>query len=375
MNKATVNFIALTALFFVCVNFVACSKSDPSPAPPAGPVDPCAGKIIVVNTTPTASTACASAGSIVASATGSTNFTYKLNSVGVYQASGTFSNLSAGDYTIFAKDGTGCEKSAVVTVASSGTIGAKFTAVKSLIASKCQSCHNNAVANGGMNYQVECNISGIKQLYGLDNASMRMSFDYGITDNTTIGFGRSTFRKELDLFVKTRIFQQSTGQKAIPFSLVIAAGGLVWTEESFATVKPVFSDRTSYYVQLIAGRKFSQAFSFQLSPILVHSGILANTGDDETIFAMGGGVRLKVSKRMAITLDYHHPFGTLNDVTTDPLSLGVDIETGGHVFQLQFSNATDMNERAYITQTTGDFFKGDIRFGFNLSRIFKVGKR
>ena len=217
--------------------------------------------------------------------------------------------------------------------------------------------------------------SGIKQLYGLDNASMRMSFDYGITDNTTIGFGRSTFRKELDLFVKTRIFQQSTGQKAIPFSLVIAAGGLVWTEESFATVKPVFSDRTSYYVQLIAGRKFSQAFSFQLSPILVHSGILANTGDDETIFAMGGGVRLKVSKRMAITLDYHHPFGTLNDVTTDPLSLGVDIETGGHVFQLQFSNATDMNERAYITQTTGDFFKGDIRFGFNLSRIFKVGKR
>ena len=158
MNKATVNFIALTALFFVCVNFVACSKSDPSPAPPAGPVDPCAGKIIVVNTTPTASTACASAGSIVASATGSTNFTYKLNSVGVYQASGTFSNLAAGDYTIFAKDGAGCEKSAVVTVASSGPAGAKFTAVKNLIASKCQSCHNNAVANGGANFQVECNI-------------------------------------------------------------------------------------------------------------------------------------------------------------------------------------------------------------------------
>ncbi len=217
--------------------------------------------------------------------------------------------------------------------------------------------------------------SGIKQLYGLDNASMRLSFDYGVTDNTTIGFGRSTFRKELDLFVKTRIFQQSTGQKAIPFSLVIAGGGLVWTEESFATVKPVFSDRTSYYVQLIAGRKFSPVFSFQLSPILVHSAMPANTGDDETIFAMGGGARLKVSKRIAITLDYHHPFGTFNDVTTDPLSLGVDIETGGHVFQLQFSNATGMNERAYITQTTGDFFKGDIRFGFNLSRMFKLGKK
>lgn len=158
MNKTTVNFITFIALFFVCVNFVACSKSDPSPAPPAGPVDPCTGKTIAINTTPTASTACATSGSIVATATGSTNFTYKLNSGGVYQASGTFANLAAGDYTIFAKDGAGCEKSVVVAVASSGTAGASFTAVKNLVAAKCQSCHNNSLANGGMNFQVECNI-------------------------------------------------------------------------------------------------------------------------------------------------------------------------------------------------------------------------
>ena len=217
--------------------------------------------------------------------------------------------------------------------------------------------------------------SGVKQLYGLDNASMRISFDYGITDNTTIGFGRSTFRKELDLFLKTRLLQQSTGLKAMPFSLVIAAGGLVWTEESFATVKPDFGDRSSYYVQLIAGRKFNSVFSLQLSPIVVHSGTPVNAGDDKTLFAMGGGARLKVSRRMAITLDYHHPFGSLNGNSTDPLSMGVDIETGGHIFQLQFSNATGMNERAYITETSGNFFKGDIRFGFNLSRIFKLGNR
>ena len=217
--------------------------------------------------------------------------------------------------------------------------------------------------------------TGVKQLYGLDNASMRISFDYGLSDNTTIGFGRSTFRKELDMFVKTRILQQSTGQKVMPFSLVIAAGGLVWTEESFEPKKPNFSDRSSYYIQLIAGRKFSPHFSFQLSPILINSNTPVNIGDDKTIFAMGGGARFKVSKRIAITLDYHHPFGKLNTVNTDPLSVGVDIETGGHVFQLQFSNATGMNERAYITQTTGNFFKGDIRFGFNLSRIFKLGKK
>ncbi len=216
--------------------------------------------------------------------------------------------------------------------------------------------------------------SGVKQLYGLDNAAMRISFDYGLTDNTTIGFGRSTFRKELDLFVKTRIVQQSTGVGAMPVSLVVAAGDLVWTEESFNMVKPNFSDRSSYYVQLILGRKFSSIFSLQLSPILVHSSTAVNTGDDKTIFAMGGGARFKVSKRMALTLDYHHPFGVLNQINTDPLSVGLDIETGGHVFQLQFSNATGMNERAYITQTTGNFFKGDIRFGFNLSRIFNIGK-
>lgn len=214
---------------------------------------------------------------------------------------------------------------------------------------------------------------GVNQLYGLDIAYMRISFDYGISNNTTIGFGRSVLQKELDLFLKTRIIQQSTGENAMPFSLVIAAGGLVSTQPSVDSPKLGFADKSSYYLQLIAGRKFSTAFSFQISPIIVHT-VTPIAGSDQTIFAMGGGARLKVSKRMAITMDYHHPFGRLNAVYTDPLSMGVDIETGGHVFQLQFSNAIGMNERAYITQTTGSFFKGDIRFGFNLSRIFKAGK-
>lgn len=216
---------------------------------------------------------------------------------------------------------------------------------------------------------------GIKQFFGLDAASFRMSFDYGITNNLTAGIGRSTFRKELDMFIKTRLLQQSTGQKAMPFSLVAAAGTMVWTEESFAPVKPGFADRTAYYFQLLAGRKFSSRFSFQLSPIVIHSNMAVSSTEDKTIFALGGGGRLKFSKRMALTFDYHHPFGKLDSIYTSPLSVGVDIETGGHVFQLQFSNATGMNERAYITQTTGKFFKGDIRFGFNLSRMFKLGNK
>jgi len=213
---------------------------------------------------------------------------------------------------------------------------------------------------------------GVKQLYGFDIAYMRISFDYGITNNTTVGFGRSVLQKELDIFIKTRIIQQSTGEKSMPFSLVLAAGGLVRTEP-IDSPKQNFTDRSSYYVQLIAGRKFSSGFTLQLSPIIVHTFTPA-IESGKTIFAMGGGARLKISKRMAITMDYHHPFGTLNAIYKDPLSVGIDIETGGHVFQLQFSNSIGMNERAYITQTTGNFFKGDIRFGFNLSRIFKTGK-
>ena len=216
---------------------------------------------------------------------------------------------------------------------------------------------------------------GIKQLFGLDAAAFRMGFDFGITDGLTVGVGRSTFRKEIDGFVKKRIFQQTKGAKTVPFTLVTAVGYTVYTQEVVGNKNPSVADRSAYYVQLIAGRKFNQKFSLQLSPIFIHTNIPFVTTDDRNIFAMGGGARMKVTKRTAITVDYHYPFGSFDKNYTNPLSLGVDIETGGHVFQLHFSNATGLNERAYITQTTGDFFKGDVRLGFNISRMFKVGRK
>lgn len=216
---------------------------------------------------------------------------------------------------------------------------------------------------------------GIKQLFGLDAAAFRMGFDFGITDDLTIGVGRSTFRKEIDGFVKKRIIQQTRGAKNFPFTLVGAAGYTVYTQEVVGPKNPSIADRSAYYVQLIAGRKFNQNFSLQLSPIFVHTNVPFVITDDRSIFAMGGGARLKVTKRTAVTLDYHYPFGDFDENYTNPLSLGVDIETGGHVFQLHFSNATGLNERAYITQTTGDFFKGDVRLGFNISRMFNVGRK
>ena len=216
--------------------------------------------------------------------------------------------------------------------------------------------------------------NGIKDLFGLDDAYMRMAFDYGLTDNFMVGVGRSTFRKEYDVFAKARLIQQTRGNKVMPLSLVIAAGGMVYTE-TFVTPKPDFSDRSAYYVQLIAGRKCSERFSLQLSPIYIHRNQLLQPNDEKDIFALGGGARMKISKRVAVTVDYHHPLTGVDDVFTDPLSVGIDIETGGHVFQLHFSNAIGMNERAYISQNTEKFFGGGIRFGFNLSRVFKLGKR
>ena len=216
--------------------------------------------------------------------------------------------------------------------------------------------------------------AGLKQFFGLDQASMRIGLDYGISNNFTIGIGRSTFRKELDLFGKIRILQQSTGAKIIPLSIVMAAGAMTWTAESFGADKPGFSERTSYYFQLLAGRKFTDKFSLQISPLWVHSKAPLS-GTQKNIIAIGTGARYKISKRMALTMDYHAALNGLTIQNTNPLSVGIDIETGGHVFQLHFSNSPGMNERAYINETYDEYFKGEIRFGFNLSRIFQLGKR
>jgi hypothetical protein len=218
--------------------------------------------------------------------------------------------------------------------------------------------------------------NGVKEFFGLDEASMRMGFDFGITDHLMVGIGRSTYRKELDGFAKVRIMHQSKGARVVTFSLLIAAGAIAWTENAPTGIKTDLADRTSYYIQLIAGRKFSERFSLQLSPVWLHRNRINDQRvEDNSVFALGGGARYKISRMVAFTLDYHHPFGKLPETHTDPLSVGMDIETGGHVFQLHFSNTIGMNERAYLIETTQSFFKGNIRFGFNLSRIFNLGRK
>lgn len=218
--------------------------------------------------------------------------------------------------------------------------------------------------------------SGVSNLFGLDQANMRMGLDYGLFNNLTIGFGRSNVGKELDGFIKFRPVGQSKGPGSFPFSIVLVSGVTLGTQSwGDTTRKNYFSNRMAFYNELIFGRKFSERFSLQVSPVFIHRNLVQLATDENDVYALGIGTRFKLSKRIAFVADYHYIVKGLDkDLYKDPLSVGFDLETGGHVFQLHFSNATGMNEKAFITNTTGDWAKGEVRFGFNLSRVFTVRK-
>lgn len=215
--------------------------------------------------------------------------------------------------------------------------------------------------------------SGVNNLFGLDQANMRFALDYGISKRVMIGFGRSNVNKELDGFIKLRPIWQASGGS--PVSIVLISGMVYntvpWTDPTRVNYK---SSRMSFYNQVIIGRKFSNAFSLQLAPIMVHKNFVDSSTTPHDTYAVGVGARLKLSQRVALVVDYHPVVYGRPKNTQDPMSAGFDIETGGHVFQLHFSNSVGMNEKAFLTETTGSFLKGDIRFGFNLSRVFTIVK-
>lgn len=216
---------------------------------------------------------------------------------------------------------------------------------------------------------------GLSEFFGLDQATIRLGLDYGISNNLTIGIGRGSYKKELDGFIKWRAIQQATGPKSLPFSLIAVAGttviGAPWTDP---TRENYFSSRVGYYGQAIIGRKFNENLTLQLMPTMLHRNFVETNADPNDLFAAGVGGRLKLTKRISLNVDYYYVVNQ-NDLRDlhNPLSLGLDIETGGHVFQLHFTNAVGMNERVFLTETTNDWAKGDIQFGFNISRAFQLG--
>lgn len=218
---------------------------------------------------------------------------------------------------------------------------------------------------------------GYKNFYGFDQANMRMGLDVGLLHNLMIGVGRSNVNKEVDGFIKFAPVRQSTGPGSFPIT-VAAIAGMTWNTSPWdnPSRKNFYTSKLAYYFQAILGRKFSEGFSLQFSSILVHNNLVPVHTRSNDIYALGVGARIKLTKRVAITGDYFYNFNGLEEnVNYNPLSVGFDIETGGHVFQLHFSNAVGMNERALINETTNSWAKKQIRFGFNLSRVFQVKKK
>jgi hypothetical protein len=233
-------------------------------------------------------------------------------------------------------------------------------------------------------------------LYGLDNISdVRFGFDFGLTNNITLGIGRSKSNELVDGFLKYRICTQ-TQDNHIPFSLALYADASynpsaattfyngMGTPDS--TWKQSEIHRFSYTTQLILARKFGWRFSMELLPTYQHRNfVLANINPDngysETndLFSLGGGFRFKFTPRFAFICDYFYTFSkyrTGNSSTPyyAPLAVGFEIETGGHVFHLTFTNSAGIIENNFLPNTTDNWLKGGFKFGFNISRVFNVGK-
>jgi hypothetical protein len=214
------------------------------------------------------------------------------------------------------------------------------------------------------------------ELFGLDNATMRMGVDYGITNYLMVGIGRSTFQKTFDAFFKWRMLRQSTGKRKMPVTLsyvpTIALKTLKFEDPNR---KNYFTSRLFFTHQLLIGRKFSESTSLQLMPTYSHRNLVKEANTPNDLLAIGIGGRQKLSKRVSLNVEYYYQLaGYKLPGTTDALSIGFDIETGGHVFQLHFTNSQGMSERTFISETTGRWEKGDIYFGFNISRVFTIGK-
>lgn len=218
--------------------------------------------------------------------------------------------------------------------------------------------------------------NGFYDLFGLDQATIRLGLDYGISDRLMVGLGRSTFEKSYDGFFKYKVLRQTKEGGGMPVSLSVFAGMAINTLQwSDPTRENFWYHRLSYAYQVLLARKFSENFTLQLMPSLVHRNLVETRAEKNSVFAMGAGLRQKLTRRIALNLEYFYVLpDQLAEGYFNSFSIGFDIETGGHVFQLHFTNSSPIIEKGFITQTTDRWADGGIHFGFNISRVFTVVK-
>lgn len=215
---------------------------------------------------------------------------------------------------------------------------------------------------------------GIYNLFGIDQATIRIGFDFGLTDQLSVGVNRNSVKKAYDGFVKYKFLRQSTGKRNMPISAAIILGAAVETQKpDDPTRENYFSSRLFYTTQLLIGSKLNDYITLELAPSYVHRNLVKTTDEKNDVFAVGIGGRIRLTRRMTFNAEYVYVLpNQLAPNFKNSMSVGLDIETGGHVFQLHFTNSTSMSEYGFITQTENNWGKNAVRFGFNVSRVFTL---
>lgn len=215
--------------------------------------------------------------------------------------------------------------------------------------------------------------SGAYEAFGLDNSVIRLGLEYGITDRLMVGIGRSSSDKTLDYFAKYKVLQQSN---TMPVTVTAFASAAYFGLKNDQTNQLNTMDKMAYTTQLLIARKISSRVSLQLAPSYLYRATVKQDVTVNNLVSLGMAGRFKITKSMALLLEYNL---RLNDKSNSPakdaFGVCVEFETGGHVFQLVFTNTLGMVERQFMAETAEDFFDGDIHFGFNITRAFQLGRK
>ena len=221
--------------------------------------------------------------------------------------------------------------------------------------------------------------NGEKDFWGLDQANMNITFDYGLTNRLMVGIGRNSVGKLYEGTLKYKLLAQ-TENNSMPLTVTLLGKANVLSNTQGAQYDDV-ANAWSYVSEVMIARKFSKKFSLQISPTLIHINLVPAEFTSNNIFALSGAGRYKFTRSMAITAEYTQTLNNYYDQNISAAqyipvaSIGVDIETGGHVFQVFLTNAATLNETQFIPLTTSDWGRREFRFGFNISRTFSTGKK
>ncbi len=231
---------------------------------------------------------------------------------------------------------------------------------------------------GDLNYMIMHNFgeisTGIDNFYGIDQgANVRMAFEYGLSDRLSIGIGRTSVDDNVDLTGKIALLRQMESGK-VPVSVVFKGNVGITTEKAYDIS---FVERLNYLGSLMIARKFEDSFSLQLSPMVAHfNTVFPSPGQqlDNTTIGLGIGGRIKINERRSLTFEYLPAISGKNPGVVNHAAFGYEIETGGHVFQIFLMSGRMFTEQHLLARNEVDFFAGDFRLGFNINRVFGLGK-